>query len=58
MSTYTCGRCLYADEAGSSDVVWCWVREEHRKVNDYPCARWTEAPRSPKRRSDESKNSA
>jgi len=40
MSNYTCGRCLFAEEAESSDLIWCIVREEHRKVNDYPCAKW------------------
>jgi len=40
MSAYICGNCLFAEESGSSDLVYCFIRDELRKVNDYPCAKW------------------
>jgi len=32
-----CGKCLFAEDIGSSDMIHCWKKKEYRKVNDYPC---------------------
>ncbi len=44
MSPYNCGYCLLAEETEerSSDLVYCWFKEELRKINDYPCCRFKE----------------
>jgi len=40
MIQYICGKCLFAEECSSSDLIFCLIKEELRKVNDYPCARF------------------
>lgn len=40
MSDYVCSKCLFIEECGSSDVGWCPIKKEYRKVNEYPCAKW------------------
>ena len=42
MSNYICGKCLFAEEHDSSDVIYCPILDELRKANDYPCARFKE----------------
>jgi len=42
MSGYICGHCLFAEECSSSDLIFCPILDELRKVNDYPCARFKE----------------
>jgi hypothetical protein len=40
MNNYVCGKCLFAEECSSSDLLFCPIKNELRKVNDYPCAKW------------------
>ena len=34
----TCGYCLFRDETGSTDTLWCWKKKEHHDVMDPGCA--------------------
>jgi len=34
----TCGYCLFAEDEGSTDVLWCWKVKKHRDVMDLDCA--------------------
>jgi hypothetical protein len=37
-----CGYCFFAEDCGSSDMLFCIVKQTHLKINEYPCARFRE----------------
>lgn len=41
-SYYKCCYCMFSEETDSqsSDEIYCWIKEELRKLNDYPCGRF------------------
>jgi len=39
MNHYTCGNCLFGEDCGSQDMVWCEIKKTHLKINDPGCAR-------------------
>ena len=39
MSYFTCGNCLFGENCGSQDMVWCEHKGTYLKVNDPGCGR-------------------
>ena len=33
----TCGYCIFAEEADSTDILWCWKVKKRKDVTDPGC---------------------
>ena len=42
MIEFTCGKCLFAEEIGSSDLVLCTVEGKLKKINEPACGKFPE----------------
>jgi hypothetical protein len=40
MMDFVCSKCLFAEDTGSSDLIYCFIKKEFRKINDQGCAKF------------------
>ena len=41
----TCGYCLFAEAADSTDILWCWKVKKHKDVMDPACGAFVVMPK-------------